>query len=108
MPRMGRWLRNHFQLVWLCRISVLSVVIGYWLLAHVAQVQDLFIELRPLPSGLVHWSVFFLCVFVFWSFPVFYCARVVLRLFSHRVDALSAPAFRLTVVWLAPVAEQTK
>ena len=103
MPRMGRWLRNLFQLVWLCRISVLSVVIGYWLLAHVAQVQDLFIELRPLPGGLVHWFVFFLCVFVFWSFPVFYCARVLLRLFSHRVDALSAPGFRSTVVWLPRV-----
>jgi hypothetical protein len=51
MPRMGSWLRNLFQLVWLCLIS----------------------------------------------------ARVLLRLFSHRVDALSAPGFRSTVVWLPRV-----
>jgi hypothetical protein len=48
---MGRCLRNLFQLLWFCRISLLSVVIGYWLLAHVAQVQDLFIEHRSLPGG---------------------------------------------------------
>src|SRR5688500_7237697 len=100
MSRMGRWFRDLIQLLWFCRISVLSVIIGYWLLAHVAQVQDLFIESRsPLRAG-AHWLLFFFCVFVFWTFPVFYCARVLLRLFSHRVGAISDPGFRSTVVWL--------
>ncbi len=71
-------------------MSVRSVVARYWFPAHVAQVQDLFVKHRSRFS----WAVFVIFVFLFRSFLVFSCARVLLRVSSRRVSQWHDPGFR--------------
>ena len=54
MQRAIRWFNEFRLLLWVCRVSVTSVVLG-WILLHALLVA--------------------ITLLVFWAFPVFYAAR---------------------------------
>jgi hypothetical protein len=74
------WVSWLLRMLWACRVSVISVIAGFWLLGTVEQAQDLFADvtygaLPRSPSAWLHWSWFFVWVFLVWAFPVHYAAR---------------------------------
>jgi hypothetical protein len=79
---MAFWLRLLWiaRTIWACRVSVLSAIAGFWLFWKVPQAQDLFADISygALPGsrrGWLHWTLFFVWVFLVWAFPVHYAAR---------------------------------
>jgi hypothetical protein len=63
-----RWL----HVLWACRVSVVSVLAGYLLMAKVPQAQDVFADTSV---GAAFWLLFFVFAFFIWALPVHYAAR---------------------------------
>jgi hypothetical protein len=89
-----RWVR----VAWVCRVSVISCIAGFILLALVAQGRDLFLEFpgqsydeaawyEAWPWMLLYASYFGFLVFLFWALPVHATARLALQ----RKEWLSSP-----------------
>lgn len=72
-------IRTILQGLWACRVSLLSVVAGCYVLWNVPQAHDLFVELHSGELGRVHWALFFASVLVFWIMPVHLSARLMLE-----------------------------
>lgn len=67
------------RVLWACRISVLSAVLGYFLFLAVVQAQDLFADTtygshHPL-WHIGFWTFFFAALAFIWALPVHYAAR---------------------------------
>ena len=72
-------LRTIFQGLWACRVSLLSLIAGGYVLWNVPQAHDLFVELHTDRIGQTHWTLFFASVLVFWMLPVHLSARLMLE-----------------------------
>jgi hypothetical protein len=72
--------RNWLRVLWVCRVSVASVLAGI-VLMDVAQAQDVFAETsRSLLLGISYWLGFLFLLFWGWAFPVHFAARRILDL----------------------------
>jgi hypothetical protein len=73
------------RVLWACRISLVSALLGYFLFLLVIQAQDLFADTTFGPTHwvkhVVYWASFFAAVALVWALPVHYAAR----------DALEGP-----------------
>jgi hypothetical protein len=87
-----RWARE----AWVCRVSLVSTLVGFILLVFVAQARDLFLEFpnfsqsSEIENGLVMsgYAVrFAVLVLIFWALPVHASARIGL----NRVEWLTSP-----------------
>jgi hypothetical protein len=72
-------IRTILQGLWACRISLLSVVSGAYVLWNVPQAHDLFVELHTGNVGRTHWALFYASVLIFWILPVHLSARLMLE-----------------------------
>jgi hypothetical protein len=78
MQRDIRWFNEFRLLLWVCRVSVTSVVLGWILFLFVPQARDLFIDLPAAKEWYLTWRhalLVAIALLVFWAFPVFYAAR---------------------------------
>lgn len=75
--------RTILQGMWACRVSLLSVAAGVYVLWNVPQAHDLFVELPTGDFGRIHWALFYASVLVFWVLPVHLSARLMLE--THAV-----------------------
>jgi hypothetical protein len=66
-----RWLR----VLWVCRVSLASVLVGFLFLTFVPQAQDVFVDTSVGPG---YWASFFFFLFFGWAFAVHYAARRIL------------------------------
>lgn len=84
--RLGRFLGGFWvflvdgaKVLWITRVSVISVLIGALSLMAIPQVRDTFLEMRgevPLSKpNLLLWGIFFFSAVFFWTLPVHYAAR---------------------------------
>ncbi|MGL4242708.1 MAG: hypothetical protein ACRCTI_16470, partial [Beijerinckiaceae bacterium] len=82
--RVGRFLRALARLLWVCRIAVGSVLVG-WLLLQAPQARDLFLDLSHDPRGIdqqtsvtgsmvLHGLKVLYSVVIFWVMPVYISA----------------------------------
>ncbi|HEX2727738.1 MAG TPA: hypothetical protein VHN20_18090 [Beijerinckiaceae bacterium] len=89
-----RWL----HVLWACRVSVVSVLAGYLLMANVPQAQDVFADTSV---GAAFWLLFFVLAFFIWALPVHYAARRMLdREEWALANRLQGPARRAEQVRL--------
>src|SRR5262245_33166103 len=73
-----RWFNEFRLILWVCRVSVTSVVLGWTLFLFVPQARDLFIDLPAAKEWYLTWAYALLvaiALLVFWAFPVCYAAR---------------------------------
>ena len=65
--------------LWITRVSLVSVVAGFILLLAVPQARDTFLEVRGESAlsleNVLFWGFFFLSILIFWALPVHYCAK---------------------------------
>ena len=96
-------------MLWVCRVSVASLLIGLLILLLAPQSQDLFREVTPDAGsvweifgpfrGPLYWFAFQLLAFICWAMPVHYAARMLLQhdvgLFDRaEAQTLYPPIFR--------------
>lgn len=69
------------QILWACRISVVSGVGGLLLFGAVVQAQNLFADISfgDTFRGALHWLAVFAATFFVWAFPIHYGARRILE-----------------------------
>jgi hypothetical protein len=79
-------LRALLDSFWICRVSVFSVLSGWFLLYGAPQAQSLFLDLHTPGVGLRHWGGFYLAVFVFWMLPTQLSARIMLHAGADRFE----------------------
>jgi hypothetical protein len=72
-------IRTILQGLWACRVSLLSVAAGAYVLWNVPQAHDLFVELHTGDVGRQHWALFYASVLIFWILPVHLSARLMLE-----------------------------
>jgi hypothetical protein len=72
-------IRTIIQGLWACRVSLLSVIAGGYVLWSVPQAHDLFVELHTGDIGRLHWMLFYASLLVFWILPVHLSARLMLE-----------------------------
>jgi hypothetical protein len=88
-------------LLWIVRVPLAIVLIGFLLLGAAPQAQDLLIPLVDSPNWRV--GLFFVLQFVFWAMPVHYSARILInddaRLFAYAQEYPS-PYFSLLQLWV--------
>jgi hypothetical protein len=88
-------------LLWIVRVPLAIVIIGFLLLGAAPQAQDLLIPLVDSPSWRV--GLFFVLHFVFWAMPVHYSARILIdddaRLYAYAQEYTS-PYFNLLQRWV--------
>jgi hypothetical protein len=72
--------------LWICRVSVLSVLVGLLLFSLADQAQAVFLDLHTPEIALRHWPAFYLSVLLFWMLPVQLGARVMLHAGQNRVE----------------------
>jgi hypothetical protein len=74
------YLRYVGRLLYLSRISLISCIAGFSLFTLAPQAQDLFLDLRsPHLGWIIYWTLFYLCLFLFWIFPVYASADFMIR-----------------------------
>jgi hypothetical protein len=79
-------LRALLDSFWICRVSIFSVLSGWFLLYGAPQAQSLFFDLQTSEVGLRHWLGFYLAVFLFWMLPTQLSSRVMLHAGADRFD----------------------
>lgn len=79
-------LRAVLDSFWICRVSIFSVLSGWFLLYGAPQAQSLFLDLHTPEVGLRHWGGFYLAVFLFWMLPTQLSARVMLHAGADRFE----------------------
>lgn len=66
-------------ILWICRVSVISVIAGLLLFGLSDQARDTFLEIRGSlstdPSNVILWAIFFALVVIVWALPVHFAAR---------------------------------
>jgi hypothetical protein len=72
-------IRTVLQGLWACRVSLVSVAAGGYVLWNVPQAHDLFVELHTGDVGRTHWALFYASVLLFWILPVHLSARLMLE-----------------------------
>src|SRR5262245_50956982 len=72
--------------IWVCRVSVLSVLVGLLLFSFADPAEAVFLDLHTPEIALWHWPEFYLSVLLFWMLPVQLGARVMLHAGQDRVD----------------------
>jgi len=72
--------------IWVCRVSVLSVLVGLLLFSLADQAQAVFLDLHTREIALQHWPAFYLSLLLFWMLPVQLGARVMLHAGQDRVE----------------------
>src|SRR5215211_5819787 len=82
-PRLWRAVLRWVHVLWVCRVSVASVVLGFVIVLKVPQAQDLFADTS---FGALAWGLFFAVAFSCWAIPVHYAAR---RLLERQEWAIS-------------------
>lgn len=105
--------RNWLRVLWVCRVSVVSVLAGLFLLGAVVQAQDVFAETsRSLLRALGYWGLFLAFLFLGWAFPVHFAARWILDLEDWALDprraglarsqrrALLQARYRRAITWV--------
>ncbi|MEQ9641069.1 MAG: hypothetical protein RIM84_13685 [Alphaproteobacteria bacterium] len=107
--RFAYWLYRWVRVLWVCRISLASVLVGLALMLLAPQAQDLFREaappligpMRDWPDGvraLLYWSSFLVLAFALWAVPVHYAARLLLQ---HDVGYFANGAdYRHAFTWV--------
>src|SRR3954463_11904469 len=71
------WISDFLRVLWVCRVAVTSVAIGWLLLWQVPQARDLFIDVPSADGGWQYAVILLQAVFVaaavlcFWAMPVF-------------------------------------
>ena len=88
-------------ILWACRVSVLSLGLGWLVLTQVSQAQDLFLDISSTESGRSRWTAFYLVVFGFWMLPLYLSAKVMLAA-SDRDGRLSNTALARWLCVIAP------
>ena len=91
--------RRLLLVLWLCRISTLSALLGLGL-ALLPQMQDLYTEVFALnqtnalfhPETIAYWAIFYALCFL-WAFTVHYCARTVLSFETWPLTREDAPSY---------------
>ena len=84
LVRVWNNVREAFNVLWIARVSAISVFAGAVLFIAIPPVRDTFLEIRD--DGLLSWSdlwrwaAFFVAAVLFWALPVHYAAR---RNLSH-------------------------
>jgi hypothetical protein len=63
------------NVLWVSRVSAISVVLGAVLFIAIPPVRDTFLETRDDGLDLMRWGFFFLAALLFWALPVHYAAR---------------------------------
>jgi hypothetical protein len=97
-----RW----FRVLWVCRVSAASVLVGLLLMTSVPQAQDVFADTSV---QWWFWLAFLILIFFGWALPVHYAARRILdrqewALPGNLAEPLrSAEADRLRTVYAAPI-----
>lgn len=76
------------RVLWVCRVSVVSLAFGFFLMWGVPQAQDVFAEYNPDPF---YWPLFFLVLAFGWAFPVHFAARWILRRGLRVLEPESLP-----------------
>jgi hypothetical protein len=77
-----------FRVVWVSRVSVVSLAFGFFLMWSVPQAQDVFAEHNPNP---LYWPLFFLVLAFGWAFPVHFASRWILRRGLRVLEPESLP-----------------
>jgi hypothetical protein len=93
-------LRAFCYSVWVCRVSVLSVVVGLLLFCLADQAQAVFLDLHTREIALRHWPAFYLSLLLFWMLPVQLGARVMLHAGQDRVEDEDARWYNYLMVHL--------
>ncbi|MGI9387666.1 MAG: hypothetical protein ACR2OX_09570, partial [Methyloligellaceae bacterium] len=86
--------RRLWRTLWVTRVATLSVVIGFFLLWNVTQVQDLFAEIKGDPAiGIPFWAAFYAFVILIWAFPVYLSSKLSLDYYRECIDQNAFGAF---------------
>jgi len=93
-------LRAFCYSLWICRVSVLSVLVGFLLFSLADQAQAVFLDLHTPEIALRHWPAFYLSVLLFWMLPVQLGARVMLHAGQDRVEEEDARWYGFFLVHL--------
>ena len=72
--------------LWICRISVLSVLAGWLLFYGAEQAQAIFFDLHTPEVAVRHWAMFYASVFLYWMLPTQLAARVMLHAGEDRFE----------------------
>lgn len=77
--RLHSWLLDTSLVLWICRISVASLLFGILLFIFAPQTQDTFLEVHGHPAwdsgNIFYWGSFFFLAILVWVLPVHYSAR---------------------------------
>ncbi len=84
--------------LWVCRVSVLSVLGGFLLFLLASQAQAVFLDLHTPNVALWHWLAFYASLLLFWMLPVQLGARVMLHAGQDRVEEEDARWFAYLMV----------
>jgi hypothetical protein len=73
------WVIEAALVLWITRVSVVSMAIGAALFIFIPQVHDTFLEVKPSTAtdkgNISFWLLFLISTVVFWALPVHYAAR---------------------------------
>jgi len=86
--------------LWICRVSLLSVLAGWLLLWGAPQVQALFLDMHTFDVGLRHWAGFYTAVLLFWMLPTQLSARVMLHAGEDRFEEGHSKWYAILIVHL--------
>jgi hypothetical protein len=88
------------SVLWITRVSAISVAAGAVLFIAIPPVRDTLLEMRgdsPLSlPDLLRWAAFFVCAVLFWALPVHYAARRNVRHDSFFADSKERESERVT------------
>src|SRR5262245_31223292 len=85
---------------WICRVSVLSLLLGWMLFYAAPQAQALFLDLYAPGIAFWHWLAFYVSILLFWMLPVQLTARVMLHVGQDRVQQRDLGWYAFLVVHL--------
>lgn len=79
LRRLWDWVIEAALVLWITRVSVVSMAIGAALFIFIPQVHDTFLEVKPSTAAdkgnISFWLLFLISTVVFWALPVHYAAR---------------------------------
>src|SRR5262245_10627092 len=79
LRRLWGWVIEAALVLWITRVSVVSMAIGAVLFIFIPQVHDTFLEVKPSTAAdrgnIFFWVLFLILTVVFWALPVHYAAR---------------------------------
>jgi hypothetical protein len=79
LRRVWDWVIEAALVLWITRVSVVSMAIGAALFIFIPQVHDIFLEVKPSTAtdkgNISFWLLFLISTVVFWALPVHYAAR---------------------------------